>query len=227
MDNSQLIDYLKGKLIVSCQALPDEPLHGSHIMAQMAVAVKIGGADAIRANSPEDIRAIRTAVDLPIIGLDKYGDTGVYITPTLNHVQGVIDAGADVIAFDATKRPHPDGSTVQQMVDLIHAAGRLALADVSVLDEGLAAMEAGADFVASTLSGYTDYSPPVVGPDFALMEALVKNTNVPVIAEGHISTPELARTALDCGAWAVVVGSAITRPRTITARFAAALQDLT
>ena len=224
MNKQELLDYLHGNLIVSCQALEDEPLHGSHIMARMAVAAKVGGAVAIRANSPEDIVAIREAVELPIIGLYKHGDTGVYITPTLEHVQAIIEAGAEAIAFDATHRPRPDGSTVAEIIEMIHRAGRLALADVSIVDEGVSAEAAGADFVASTLSGYTEYSPVIAGPDFALIEALVKQTRTPVIAEGHISTPALARQALDCGAWSVVVGSAITRPRTITARFAAALK---
>lgn len=220
-----LYEAIEGKLIVSCQALPDEPLHGAHIMAQMAVAVSIGGAAAIRANGPDDIRAIREAVNLPIIGLYKDGDTGVYITPTFRHAQEISEAGADAIALDATARPRPDGSTINELFKQIHTQlGKPIIADVSTLEEGIAAEAAGAEFVASTLSGYTDYSPQESGPDVKLIAALAKNLSVPVIAEGKIHTPEDALRAFEAGAFSVVVGSAITRPRTITARFVDAIE---
>jgi N-acylglucosamine-6-phosphate 2-epimerase len=222
MNKQQLIEHIRGNLIVSCQALYNEPLHGSHIMARMAVAAKEGGAVAIRANSPEDIRAIKETVDLPIIGLYKDGESGVYITPTFNHAKAVADAGADVVALDATLRPRPDGSTFAEIVKRMHdELGAMVLADVSTIEEGIAAQNAGADFVAPTLSGYTDYSPQLHGPDFELLRALVQKLQMPIIAEGRIHTPEDARKALELGALAVVVGSAITRPQWITAQFAA------
>lgn len=225
MNAAEFIEKVRGRLIVSCQALEYEPLHGSHIMARMAVAAREGGAVAIRANSPDDIRAIRAAVDLPIIGLYKDGDSGVYITPTLRHARAVAEAGADVIALDATLRPRPDGSLLADIMTGIHdELGKLVLADVSTLEEGIAAAQMGADFVAPTLSGYTEYSPKLDGPDLALICALAESLSVPVIAEGRIRTPAEARAALDAGAAAVVVGSAITRPQWITAQFAAGLK---
>lgn len=219
---SGFVEQVRGGLIVSCQALEHEPLHGAHIMARMAVAAKEGGAVAIRANSPEDIYAIKQAVDLPIIGLFKDGEAGVYITPTLRHARAVADAGADIIALDATDRPRPDGRTLAELIaDIRGQLGKPVLADVSTLDEGVAAETMGADLVAPTLSGYTEYSPGLDGPDFTLIQALVERLSVPVIAEGRIRTPEEARAALDMGVLAVVVGSAITRPQWITAQFVA------
>ena len=216
---------VKGKLIVSCQALENEPLHGAPIMAKMAVAAKIGGAAAIRANSPADIRAIKNAVDLPVIGLYKRGDSGVYITPTFNDAAAIAQAGADVIALDCTDRARPDGVHIRDLLKQIHMElGKPIFADISTLAEAQAAAECGAAMAGPTLSGYIDAGPASDGPDFNLLREMITALSIPVIAEGRIHTPEQARQALDIGAWAVVVGSAITRPRTITARFAAALQ---
>ena len=217
---------VKGQLIVSCQALSDEPLHGADIMAKMAIAAKIGGAAAIRANGPADIRAIKAAVDLPVIGLYKIGDSGVYITPTFDAAAEIAAAGADIIALDCTDRPRPDGSDLRAVLARIHEDLRLpTFADVSTLDEARAAAAAGVAMAAPTLSGYTETSPPQAGPDFALLAQMIAELPIPVIAEGRIHTPEQARKALDLGAWSVVVGSAITRPRTITARFVRALES--
>ena len=216
---------VKGKLIVSCQALANEPLHGAQIMAQMAVAAKTGGAAAIRANGPADIRAIKRAVDLPVIGLYKQGDSGVYITPTFEAAAEIAAAGADVIALDCTQRPRPDGLPLADLLARIHHELRLpTFADVATLPEAREAVAAGAAMAAPTLSGYTDARPPLGGPDFELLAQMIDHLPIPVIAEGRVNTPEQARRALDMGAWAVVVGSAITRPRSITARFARALQ---
>ncbi len=222
---AHFIAQVRGRLIVSCQALEDEPLHGAAIMARMALAAAQGGAAAIRANGVDDIRAIRQMVSLPIIGLYKAGDEGVYITPTIEHVHAVLDAGADVVAFDATHRPRPNGETTADFIRAIHARGGLALADVSTLAEGLQAQAFGADFVAPTLAGYTDYSAQLEGPDIDLIQQLVTQLSVPVIAEGRIRTPQEAAQALQTGALAVVVGSAITRPQLITAEFARAMKD--
>jgi N-acylglucosamine-6-phosphate 2-epimerase len=218
-----LLDFLEqvhGKLIVSCQALPGEPLHGADLMARMAVAAWEGGAAAIRANGPVDIQAIRAAVPLAIIGLYKDGTEGVYITPTFDHARAVAEAGADVIALDGTQRPRPDGNDLSVLIAAIHAElQRPVLADVSTLEEALAAEAAGADIVASTLSGYTPYSPQHDQPDIELIRTMKAHLKAPVIAEGRIHTPEQARMALAAGAFAVVVGGAITRPQQITARF--------
>jgi N-acylglucosamine-6-phosphate 2-epimerase len=225
-----LIESLRGGLIVSCQALPDEPLFGVQHMAAMACAAVAGGAVAIRANGPDDIAAIHKAVEVPIIGLSKEDIPGceVRITPTPEHAEKIARAGADIIAIDATRRARPGNLSVKDMIDHIHNnIGKTVLADVSTLDEGLAAVETGADFVATTLSGYTTYSSSEPGPDFVLLEQLVnrlKPPGIPVIAEGRISTPQEAVHALALGALAVVVGSAITRPQWITAQFSGALK---
>lgn len=215
-----LWDRIRGGLVVSCQAGEDEPLHGC--MAGMAKAALQAGAVAIRAESPRDVRAIREAVDLPILGLYKIRKEGVpvYITPTFESACMVVHAGADAVALDATTEVRPDGLTLSETIARIHQElNRPVLADVSTLDEGLRAVEAGADAVAPTLSGYTPQSPRQEGPDWELLQALVREVSVPVLMEGRIWQPEEARKALELGAWAVVVGSAITRPQLIAARF--------
>lgn len=222
------IAQLQGGLIVSCQALPDEPLHGAAIMARMALAAQQGGAVGIRANGPDDIAAIRAAVSLPIIGIYKDGNDGVYITPTWQHARAVAEAGAAIIALDATQRPRPGGEQFGELADAIHTElHKLVMADVSTLDEGLAAEALGADLLSTTLSGYTPYSRQNATPDFDLVQSLAQRSGVPVIAEGRIRTPEDARRALDAGAFAVVVGGAITRPQSITNWFVAAMSQPT
>ena len=224
MTAADFLAAVKGKLIVSCQALPDEPLHGASIMARMAVAAQMGGAAAIRANGPTDIRAIKTVLDLPLIGLNKRGDSGVYITPTFEDAAAIAAAGADVIALDCTDRRRPDGVAMKDLVKRIRDELRLPVfADVGCLRDALLAVAAGADMAGPTLAGYTDARPMRDGPDFELLSRMIRELPIPVIAEGRIHTPQQARQALDMGAWAVCVGGAITRPRSITARFVAAL----
>jgi N-acylglucosamine-6-phosphate 2-epimerase len=216
---------LRGGLVVSCQAPPGDPLHGPVFMAAMARAAVLGGAAGIRANGPADIQAVRRAVDVPVVGLWKDGAEGVYITPTVRHARAVVDAGAQIVAIDATGRSRPDRSTVPEVIEGLRRTHRcLVMADVSTLNEGVVAVSSGADLVATTLSGYTPYSPQRPGPDLELVAALAARVDVPVVAEGRIGTPQEARAALDAGAWTVVVGGAITRPQLITARFVAALQ---
>ena len=216
----------RGRLIVSCQALEGEPLHGAEIMARLALAAELGGAVAIRANSPADIRAIRAAVSLPIIGLYKERIPGFdrYITPTVKHARQVAEAGADVIAVDATSRLHPEGLDLATFFHRIReATGCPILADISTLQEAIAAAEAGADLVSTTLSGYTPYSPSLDGPDLDLIEAAASRIALPLLAEGRYHYPEQATEALRRGAYAVIVGGAITRPVEITERFVAAM----
>jgi len=228
---SSLIEKLRGGLVVSCQALPDEPLYGAHHMAAMARAAASGGAVAIRANGPADIAAIRAAVELPIIGLFKEDIPGfdVRITSSVEHAEQIAEAGADIIALDATPRARPGGLSPESLMAHIHERiGKPVLADVSTFEEGLAAVRFGADFVATTLSGYTSYSPSQSGPDFVLLTQLaaqLKPIGIPVIAEGRIAIPEQASHALALGAHAVVVGSAITRPQWITSQFSTALKE--
>ena len=223
---AKFLDAVRGRLIVSCQALENEPLHSSMIMARMALAAQQGGAAAIRANSPDDVAAIRAAVPLPIIGLYKDGSEGVFITPTFKHARQIAEAGADVIALDATSRRRPDGVSLADLIARIHAElDKPVLADVSTLDEALQAQAFGADLAAPTLAGYTPYSRQTDGIDLDLLRKMSQQLEIPVIAEGRIHTPEQARGALEAGAVAVVVGSAITRPQLITARFVQALQE--
>lgn len=218
---SQIIEAIQGGLIVSCQAAGENPLTGAHYMAAMAKAAAMGGAVGIRTNGPDCVREIRAAVDLPIIGLYKQDHEGydVYITPTWASAEEIIAVGADIIALDATPRPRPNGEELAELIEQIHAAGRLVMADVSTFDEGVAAARLGADLVGTTLSGYTPYSPQQEEPDFALVESLAKAVSVPVIAEGRYFTPEEVNRALELGAHAVVVGTAITNPWKTTERF--------
>jgi N-acylglucosamine-6-phosphate 2-epimerase len=219
-----IVEQLRNGLIVSCQALPGEPLHGAEIMSRMALAARAGGAVGIRANGPEDVRSIKAAVPLPLIGLYKDGTEGVYITPTSWHARMIAEAGAEIIALDATPRPRPNGETLEDLIAVIHdQLARLVMADISTLEEGLAAEAIGADLISTTLAGYTPYSRQQPGPDLVLVRALVQQVRVPVIAEGRIRTPEEACAALGAGAFAVVVGGAITRPQLITRSFVEAL----
>ena len=195
-------------------------------MARMALAAWQGGAVGIRANTPDDIRAIRSAVPLPVIGLFKAGEAEVYITSTLEHARAVVAAGAAIVALDATSRPRPDGRSLGEVISALHAEfGVPVMADISTVEEALAAEALGADVVSTTLSGYTSYSSQSKEPDLALVAELAARLTVPVVAEGRIGTPAQARAALDAGAFAVVVGAAITRPQWITAQFVAGIQD--
>jgi N-acylglucosamine-6-phosphate 2-epimerase len=222
------VNQVRGGLIVSCQALGHEPLHGAHIMARMALAAAEGGAVGIRANGPADVHAIRTAVALPVIGLFKEDIPGypVYITPTLDHAQAVAEAGAHLIAIDATARPRPEPGTLADFIAAIHrTTGCPVLADVATVDEGMAAEAAGADLVSTTMSGYTDDSPSTPGPDLALVHALAARLRAPLLAEGRYRLPQQVAAALQAGATAVVVGGAITRPQEITRWFVQGLRD--
>ncbi|PJE29880.1 N-acylglucosamine-6-phosphate 2-epimerase [Pseudooceanicola antarcticus] len=215
----------KGCLVVSCQARVDNPLHGPQHMAAMAEAAEQAGAGALRANGPADIAEIRARTSLPVIGINKiFSDAPVYITPTREAAQAVLDAGAQIVGLDCTERAREGSDTWQQVLAHVLEAGAEVFADVSSVEEGRRAAEAGATYVASTLSGYTDpAAPPPEGPDYDLIEALVAAVPVPVIAEGRIATPEQAAEALARGAHAVVVGTMITNPRSITQGFVRAL----
>jgi N-acylglucosamine-6-phosphate 2-epimerase len=194
-------------------------------MAAMAAAAVDGGAVGVRLNGLDDIRAGRATVAVPIIGLWKDGDAGVYITPTLEHALAVAAAGADIVALDATGRERRDGLGLEETIAAVHQrTGCLVMADVSSVDEGVAAARAGADLVGTTLAGYTDSRPRTEGPDLALVADLCAAVTTPVVAEGRIHTPEQAAEALRLGAHTIVVGGAITRPSAITRRFTAGLE---
>lgn len=220
-----VLQRLRGGLVVSCQAPEDDPLSGPLVMARMAATVAAAGAAAIRAEGLEDLRAVRDRVALPLIGLWKDGDAEVYITPTLDHALAVAKTGVEVVAVDGTRRPRPDGLDLATVVRTVQReTGVLVMADVATLEDGLAAEVAGVDLVGTTLSGYTVDSPPPSGPDLPLVAALAGRLRIPVLAEGRIRTPAEARAARDAGAWAVVVGTAITRPQAIASWFAEGLR---
>jgi len=222
------VDRLRGHLIVSCQALAGSPLRDPGIIAALAQCAERGGAAGVRVDGPDDIAAVRRAVSVPIIGIYKMrGESPIYITPTFAEAQAVARAGADIVAIQATRErdrtagADPLGPLIARVHD---ECGVPVMADVSTLDEGVAAASAGADLVATTMAGYTPHSRQVAGPDLDLVRELVGAIAAPVVVEGRVTTPEDAGAALRAGAWAVVVGRAITMPEAITARFVLALE---
>ncbi|MBI4279113.1 MAG: N-acetylmannosamine-6-phosphate 2-epimerase [Armatimonadetes bacterium] len=220
----QVCRALEGGLIVSCQARPESPLHGPTFMAAMARAAEIGGAVGLRVNGPNDIRAVRRVSRLPIIGILKeyHKDFPVYITPTFRAAAAVVEAGAHIVALDATPRPRP-GETIDVLIRRVREELRVpVMADIVTLEEGVRAAEMGADLVATTLSGHAGGGPPPEGPDIDLAARLAAAVATPVIAEGRFWTPEQVAEVLRRGAFAVVIGTAITNPIEITRRFAAA-----
>lgn len=229
MDKEKLLKEIKGKLIVSCQALEGEPLYieNSSIMPLMARAAKQAGAAAIRTNGVRDVIGIKEETNLPIIGIIKKGYEGYeqYITVTMDEIDQLVQAGADIIAMDCTLRERVDGRLVSEFIQAIKEKYPqiILMADISNLEEGINAWKAGIDMVGTTLSGYTEYTLKLEEPDFKLIEDLAKNIDIPIIAEGRIHTPEQATKALDLGAHAVVVGGAITRPLEIATRFVDAI----
>lgn len=226
MDPAMITESLRGGLIVSCQAYPGEPLYDPDVMRRMAQAAVLGGAAGIRAKGVEDIGLIKESVQVPLIGLVKIGSEGVYITPTVDHALAVARAGADIVAIDGTRRARPDGLTLDQTIAAIHdRTEALVTADVGDLEDGLASAAAGADLISSTLAGYTGSRPRTDGPDIPLIRELATRIDLPVLAEGRISSTEQARACLQAGAYAVVVGTAITHPTSITRWFADALKE--
>lgn len=228
--NRNNVESVHKKLIVSCQALPHEPLHSSYIMGRMAVAAKEGGAAGIRANTREDIAEIRKQVDLPVIGIVKrdYPNSSVFITPTMKEVEELVETGTEIIAVDATCRARPEGKTLDEFYREVRAAWpeQLLMADCSTLEEALHADELGFDFIGTTLVGYTEESRElrIEDNDFELIREILSRVSHRVIAEGNIDTPEKVRRVMDLGVYSVVVGSAITRPQLITRTFVKALE---
>ena len=233
MTKQELFHSIRGRLIVSCQALPGEPLYVEEksIMYLMARAAKQAGAAAIRTNSVRDVIAIKEETKLPVIGLIKiqYDGYESYITPTMKEVDELTKAEADMIALDCTMRKRGDGLTINEYIAAIKQKYPecLLMADISTYEEGVNAWQAGVDCVGTTMSGYTAYSPNLEGPDFDLVSRLSKEVSVPVIAEGKVHKPEDAVKLLKTGAHAVVVGGAITRPFEIAARFIQAVEKET
>ncbi|PFG38620.1 N-acylglucosamine-6-phosphate 2-epimerase [Georgenia soli] len=219
-----LIESMRGGLVVSCQAYPGEPMRDPRTMAQVAAAVVEGGAAAVRAQGLQDVREVVAAVDVPVIGLWKDGDDGVYITPTLEHALAVADAGAQIVALDGTRRPRPDGRTLAATVaELRERTDVLVMADCGSLEDALEAERAGVDILGTTLAGYSGERPRTPGPDYELVDEMVGACRLPVMVEGRVHSPAQAAEALARGAFAVCVGTAITHPTTITGWFAEAV----
>ena len=225
-----LMDKLKGGLIVSCQAPPSPSLESPEVLASIAEAVVAGGAVAIRADGPDNVRAIRERTEVPVIGIWKRSlpDCDIHITPRLEDVLAVSDAGAEIVALDATARQRPGNQSLHDIFSQARAeSSALLMADVSNFEEAVHAAELGFDFVATTLSGYVgESSAEDSGPDFDLVERLASyfGDTRPIVAEGRISTPAQAAEALLHGAHAVVVGTAITRPQVLTQAFCEAMR---
>ena len=230
MSINEKIENLKGKLIVSCQALPNEPLHSPFIMGRMALAAKIGGASGIRANTKEDIAEIQTQVDLPIIGIVKrdYEDSEIYITPTMKEIDELMEVKPEIIAMDATISTRPEKKNLDEFFHKVKKKypEQLFMADCSTIEEALHADELGFDFIGTTMVGYTKQSEgdKIEENDFEILREIVSKVNHKVIAEGNINTPEKARRVLKLGAYSVVVGSIITRPQLITKSFVEAIE---
>lgn len=231
MTKQELLEKLRGQMIISCQALEGEPLYveDKSIMYLMARAAKRAGTPAIRTNSVRDVIAIKEETGLPVIGLIKiqYPGYDSYITPTMKEVDALVEAGADVVALDCTMRKRGDGTDINGYLAQIREKYPeiLLMADISNYEEGINAWKCGVDMVGTTMSGYTPYTEKKGGQDYELMRRLAQNLEIPVIGEGKIHSPEQAVKALETGAWAIVVGGAITRPLEIAQRFMKAIEE--
>lgn len=229
MTNKEILDRIKGGLIVSCQALPTEPLYDSYIMSKMAWAAYLGGAVGIRANTVVDILAIKEKVNLPVIGIIKaeYEDSDVYITPTMKEVDELMAAGCEIIALDATNRVRPGGISFEDFFKEVRKKypDQLFMADTSCFEEGKMAEELGFDLIGTTMAGYTPYTKGRKLPDCELIKRYATELHTPVIAEGGIWVPQDLVDVYEAGAFGAVCGTAITRPMDITKRFVKALEN--
>ncbi len=223
------VEQIQWQLIVSCQALEDEPLHSSFIMGRMALAAKQGGAKGIRANTVEDIREIRKNVDLPIIGIIKrdYEDSEIYITPTMREIDELAEVEPEIIALDATFSKRPFGESLSDFYAKIRGKypDQLLMADCSTMDEIIFADKLGFDYIGTTLVGYTKQSRDIKieADDFAFISEALDKVNAKLIAEGNINTPQKLKRVMELGVYSTVVGSAITRPQLITKSFTSVL----
>lgn len=231
MTKQEILDAIHGKMIISCQAIPGEPLYleDDSVMYLMARAAKRAGTPAIRTSSIRDVAAIKKETGLPVIGLVKINYPGYdsYITPTMKEVDDLVAVGSDVIALDCTLRKRGDGTTINEFIAQIRQKypDIILMADISNYEEGINAWKCGVDIVGTTMSGYTDYTSKKDEPDYELMTRLAADIDIPVIGEGKIHYPDQAVKALQTGIWSIVVGGAITRPLEIAQRFMKAIDE--
>lgn len=220
-----VLEGLQGGLVVSCQARPGNPLRGASPMAMMAQAAELGGARALRIDGPADVAAVIAVTTLPVMAIHKveHPNSRVFITPTVDSAREVLEAGAKIVALDATDRRRPNDEALGDIVSAIHGAGAVAMGDLASIDDLPHALAADIDAVGTTLSGYSGDGPVPEEPDFALLARLVRDSPVPVFAEGRYWSPDQVTRAFDLGASFVVVGTAITNPMAITSRFVHAI----
>lgn len=220
-----ILDSVHNSIIISCQALPGEPMYHEEmsLMPFMAEAAKQAGSKCIRTSSVRDVIAVKEKTGLPVIGLikRKYDGFDSYITPTMKEIDELAEADSDIIALDCTLRKRGDGTTINEFIDQIHNKypSIPLMADISTLEEGINAWKCGINIISTTMSGYTPYSPQIEGPDFTLVEELIKEVSIPVFAEGKIHNPQEVEKMLELGAYAVIIGGAVTRPLEIARRF--------
>lgn len=230
MRKEEILQSIRGGLIVSCQALEDEPLHSSFIMSRMAYAAMLGGAVGIRANSGIDIKAIKEVVNIPVIGLSKvnYENSPVYITPTLKEVKEVVEAGSDIVALDATDRLRPGNISLRDFVSLIRKEypNIILMGDISKVEEGIKCEKLGFDMVSTTLSSYTEDTKNIELPNIELIKSLKNSVKIPIIAEGGVWRIEDIKRIKQLDVHSVVIGSAITRPKEITKRYVEAMEGI-
>ena len=231
MTKQEILDAIHGKMIISCQAIPGEPLYleDDSVMYLMARAAKRAGTPAIRTSSIRDVVAIKKETGLPVIGLVKINYPGYdsYITPTMKEVDDLVAVGSDVVALDCTLRKRGDGTTINEFIAQIREKypDIILMADISNYEEGINAWKCGVDIVGTTMSGYTDYTSKKDEPDYELMTRLAADIDIPVIGEGKIHYPDQAVKALQTGVWSIVVGGAITRPLEIAQRSMKAIDE--
>lgn len=232
MNTQEIKEKIKNGLIISCQAQPNEPLYSSFIMGKMALASDIAGASGIRASTVIDIREIRKNTDLPIIGIIKkdFDDSKVFITPTYSEVKELADEGVEIIALDATSDVRPNGETLEEIVKKTREEypDQLLMADCATFEDAVNAEKIGFDFIGTTLFGTTDdgETGKIIENDFELLKKLIGELNTPLIAEGHINTPELAKRVQELGPFSMVIGSAITRPLWIAEKFIKKIKEV-
>ena len=230
---NEILENLKGKIIVSVQAMPSEPLYDEICINALIKSVLAGGAGGLRVAGKRDVINAKKLTKLPVIGITKpdkipanYKEC-VYITPTVNDANTIIEADADIIAFDGTSRPRPNNENLVSIINTIHSKNKLAMADISTFEEGINNAMLGADIISTTLSGYTSHSEQNSdGPDFELLKRLVETTDKPIILEGKVWETTDVQKAFELGAHSVVIGSAITRPQLITKRFVNSVKDI-